>query len=90
MIIIELLRRFKISRELDKHYKDHRGQIQYNRHIEHGTDKILKQEFFCVCGKQWEIDYGLNKMVEKGEIDHTEVIEYDWKPEKERERDSGQ
>ena len=83
------LRRFKISRELEKHYKDHHGQIKYTRYKEAGTDKILKQEFVCVCRKKWEIDYGLSEMEEKGEITHTDTIHYDWRPEKERETKDG-
>lgn len=84
MKIIELLRQFKIWIELEYHNYKHHRHIQYTVRTEDGTDKILKQEFFCLCGKQWEIDYGLNEMIEKGEIDHSEVIWHDWRPEKER------
>ena len=84
------LQRFKISRALEKHYKDHHGQIKYTRYKEAGTDKILKQDFACVCGEKWSIDYGLSEMEEKGEITHTETIHFDWRPGKERETDSGQ
>ena len=77
--------RFKINRELEKHYKDHKGQIKYRRYIEAGTNKILRQDFACVCGKKWEIDYGLSELEEKGEIVDTKEIHYDWRPEKERE-----
>jgi len=77
------IQRFKIFRELNKHYKDHHEQIKYTRYIESGTDNILKQDFACVCGKKWEIDYGLSEMEEKGEITHTETIHIDWRPDKE-------
>ena len=83
-----LLKRFKIKQELEKHDKDHHGQIKYTKYTEAGTDKILKQDFACVCGKKWEIDYGLSEMEEKGEITHTETIHYDWKPEKFRDKES--
>ena len=51
--------------------------------MEAGTDNILKQDFACVCGKKWEIDYGLSEMEGKGEIIHTETIHIVWRPDKE-------
>jgi len=84
------LQRFKIKRELEKHYKEHHGQIKYTRYKEAGTDNILKQDFACICGEKWEIDYGWNEMEERGEIKKTETIHYDWRPDKEKETESGQ
>ena len=88
MKIIARLREFKALIELEKHYKDHHGQIKYTNYKEIGTDNILKQDFACVCGKKWSLDYGLSKMEKRGEIKRTETIHLDWRPG--RERDSGQ
>jgi len=73
-----LFKRLKINFELNKHYKSCHNQIQYNFIKESGTDNILKQDWECVCGEKWEIDYGWNELVEKGEIDHTETFHHDW------------
>lgn len=78
-----LLKRVKIFTELNKHRKEHYGQIKYNRYAEFETDKILKQEFSCVCGKKWEIDYGWNELEKEGKIKYTTTIHHDWKPNKE-------
>ena len=79
-----LWQRFKITRDLKKHYKDHHGQIKYTRYRETATNDILKQSFECVCGEKWEIDYGWNELEEKGELGDIREVDYDWRPEKDR------
>ena len=48
--------------EINIHHMIHRGHIKLKMYRDITTFDIFKQEYSCVCGKKWQIDYGFNEI----------------------------